>query len=98
MKLQRIFNNFIDMAGAEFLAHLARERRDQGGGLYFYDIKDAVCEPFRRGECLIEIGTENFFMSKKKAVAEIFQKLDRDICLRCKARIFLECRTLPPPE
>ncbi|MEK6775872.1 MAG: SulP family inorganic anion transporter [bacterium] len=90
--------NFIDMAGAEFLAHLARERRDQGGGLYFYDIKEAVCEPFRRGECLIEIGTENFFTSKKKAVTEIFHRLDRDICLRCKARIFLECRALPPPE
>ncbi len=44
------------------------------------------------------IGEENVFRGKQEAFATVFQKLDRDICATCRARIFLECKTLPPPR
>lgn len=90
--------NFIDMVGADFLTALAREQRAAGGTLYLYDIKKGVCDYFQKGGYLDEIGAENIFESKDEAIAAIFQRLDRSICARCTARIFLECMTLPPPK
>ena len=49
----------------------------------------------RRGGYYDEIGEENFFASKSEAIAEVFERLDRDICLRCDLRIFNECQALP---
>jgi SulP family sulfate permease len=88
--------NFIDMAGAELLSHLAHERREAGGDLYFYDMKEDICSHFKFLEYLLDIGFDNIFLSKKEAIAEIFNRLDPEICRRCKARIFLECRTIAP--
>ena len=90
--------NFIDMAGADFLAALAKEQRAAGGALYLYDIKKGVCDYFQKGGYLDAIGAENIFDSKDEAIAAIFQRLDRSVCDRCTARIFLECMTLPPPR
>ncbi len=89
--------NFIDLAGAEFLAEEARKRREGGGGLYMIRVKEGVCEPFRRGGYLEEIGDENIFRGKTDALAAIFDRLDRDICERCTARIFNECQSVPGP-
>lgn len=89
--------NFIDMAGADFLATLAKEQRAAGGALYLYDIKKGVCDYFQKGGYLDAIGAENIFDSKDEAIAAIFQRLARSVCDRCTARIFLECMTLPPP-
>jgi len=87
--------NFIDMAGAEWLIHLAKDRERAGGQLYFYDMKEGICSHFKFLEYLLDLGTDNIFVSKKEAIAEIFNRLDRSICLRCTARIFDECRTVP---
>ena len=87
--------NFIDMAGAEFLLQLARERENAGGRLYFYDMKEGICSHFKFLEYLLEIGTDNVFLSKQESISEIFNRLDRSICKRCSARIFLECAGLP---
>jgi len=87
--------NFIDMAGAEFLAHLAREQEEAGGRLYLYDIKEGICTHFRLTGYLFDIGTDYIYDSKAEAIAGIFAKLDREICTRCSKRIFLECRTVP---
>ncbi|MBU0484896.1 MAG: SulP family inorganic anion transporter [Proteobacteria bacterium] len=87
--------NFIDMAGAEFLVELAKKQRAMGGGLYLYDIKAGVCDLFTRCEYLADIGSENIFASKKEALAKIFELLNKEICGPCRARIFLECRSLP---
>ena len=84
--------NFMDMAGAELLSHLAHEMRTRGGSLYFYDMKEDICSHFKILEYLLDIGVENIFDSKKEAIAEIFQHLDKDICEGCNARIFLECQ------
>lgn len=89
--------NFVDIAGAEFLAQEAAKRRKMGGGLYLIRVKEGVCEPFRRGGYLDEIGDENMFRGKTVAIASIFDRLDRDICSTCTKRIFRECQSLPPP-
>jgi len=87
--------NFIDMEGAEFLVQLAKKQHAAGGGLYLYDIKEGVCDLFTRCEYLADIGHENIFIAKKEAIAATFQLLDKEVCGRCQARIFLECRSVP---
>jgi SulP family sulfate permease len=89
--------NFIDLEGADFLVGEAWRRREEGGNLYLYDVKEGVCEVFRPGGHLREIGEQNIFSSKTVAIDEIFERLDRERCLRCTQRIFLECHELPAP-
>jgi len=89
--------NFIDMAGADFLAELVEKEKETGGKLYLYDIKSPVCEEIQQEGYMDLIGARNIFESKDEAIAEIFTRLDKEICARCKFRIFLECLTLPPP-
>lgn len=86
--------NFIDMAGAELLLQLVKEREEVGGHLYFYDMKEGICSHFKFLEYLLDIGTDNIFLSKKEAISEIYKRLDKSICAHCSARIFLECGSL----
>lgn len=90
--------NFVDVAGAETLVREARKRGASGGRLYVQGLRQPVEHVLRRGDFLAEIGEENVFRSKRKALATIFDRLDRDICARCHARIFTECASLPPPR
>ncbi len=90
--------NFLDVAGAEFLAQQARELRAIGGDLYLYRLKQGACEPMRRGGYLREIGEEAIFDTKTKAIATIFSKLNKNICATCTYRIFRECESFPPPR
>ncbi len=90
--------NFVDMAGAETLVNEARKRRASGGGLYFYSLRQPVESMLRRGGYIQDIGQDNIFHSRGQAIAEVFARLDRSVCARCTARIFLECQALPPPE
>jgi SulP family sulfate permease len=83
--------NFIDLAGAEMLVQEAKRLRAMGGGLYFCNNKQAVCQFLRKGDFIDEIGSENFFTDKKEAIATIFAKLDVEACERCTARVFYEC-------
>ena len=85
--------NFIDMEGAEFLMHLSREREEAGGHLYFYDMKEGICNNVKFTEYILGIGIENIFTSKQEAISEIYQKLDKKICGQCNSRIFQECGT-----
>ena len=90
--------DFIDVAGAEFLADEAKRRRAQGGGLYLIRLKPGVCEPLNRGGYIDDIGRENLFSGKTEAVAAVTAKLDPEICRTCTARIFLECAGKPGPD
>jgi len=87
--------NFIDMAGAEFLVHLARERYANDGQLYLLGIKEGICSYFKLVNYFLEIGTDNIFETKEEALAYIYQRLDRNICDRCTMRIFVECGPMP---
>ena len=88
--------NFVDIAGAEMLAQEARRRRRIGGGLYFYRLKDAARALLEKGGYMTEIGTQNIFPVKTRAIAAIYPKLDTEICRTCRVRIFRECHTVLP--
>ena len=90
--------SYLDVAGAEMIAREARMRRAAGGQVYFHQVKDGPMSILRRGGYYDEIGEENFFHSKSEAIAEVFKRLDRDVCLRCDLRIFNECHALPKLE
>ena len=90
--------SFIDVAGAEMLAHEASLRRKAGGQLYFHQLHDSAQELLERGGYLEDVGTENIFFTKGEAISEVFQRLDRGICVRCDKRIFNECRAVPKVE
>jgi len=90
--------SFIDVAGAEMLAHEASLRRKAGGQLYFHQLHDTAQELLERGGYLEDVGEENIFFTKGEAISEIFQRLDRGICVRCEKRIFNECRAVPKVE
>ena len=88
--------NFVDLAGADMLAREARRRRDFGGGLYFYRMKDTVRETLARGGYLDSIGPNSLFPVKSRPVADIYRTLDPEICRNCKVRIFRECHVALP--
>ena len=88
--------NFVDMAGAEFLANEARMRRRDGGALYLYSLRRPVLELLRKGRYMESIGEENIFNSKGAAISAIYPTLNPDVCRTCTARIFRECNVAPP--
>ena len=88
--------NFVDLAGAEFLESEAERREKKGGKLFFYRVKEGVCEEFKQSKLINKIGDENVFKSKEKALNTIVtQYLDKSICETCRNRIFTECKDLP---
>jgi SulP family sulfate permease len=87
--------NFVDVAGAEFLASEAQKRRATGGGLYLYRLKPGVCGPLTAGGYFEHIGAESVFERKAEAIAAIVDRLDPAVCAQCRARIFRECATRP---
>lgn len=87
--------NFLDVAGAEFIAQEAKRRRDQGGGLYLIRPKPAVCKPLYDGGYIEDIGKENIFSGKTEAIATVVPKLGAETCRTCTARIFRECAQRP---
>ena len=88
--------NFIDVAGAEMLANEAKRRRRLGGGLYLYRVNNDVMVLLTRGGYLNDIGKDNIFPVKSRAVGFIYPKLDSEICRNCERRIFRECKTSLP--
>ena len=90
--------NFVDVAGAELLAQTARERRRAGGALYLTHVKPQVDDTLKKGGYLDVIGHDNLFSSKNDAIRAVFDRLDHRVCSTCRARIFNECRSIPPPD
>jgi len=88
--------NFIDVAGAEMLLAESRRRRAEGGGLYFYRVKDEVRRLLERGGYLAHLGPENFFPVKHRVITALYPRLDNEICRHCKLRIFAECQEFLP--
>jgi SulP family sulfate permease len=88
--------NFVDVAGAEMIAKEAKRRREMGGGLYLYGVKQAVCELFNKGHYIEDIGDDRIYTSKTKAIHDIVTlRLDPEICRTCTKRIFTECAHQP---
>ena len=89
--------NFIDLAGAELWEQELNARRAMGGDLYFHRPRPEVIAMWQTTGFTRLLGPAHQFPDKRVAIATIFSKLDRNICSTCKARIFWECRQLPPP-
>jgi len=87
--------NFIDLAGAELWAAELAARRAMGGGLYFHRPRPEVIRMWRKTGFTDVLGPEHQFPDKFSAIATIFGQLDPEICRRCSARIFWECKTAP---
>jgi SulP family sulfate permease len=84
--------NFIDLAGATWLAHEAKKWQQRGGGMYFSGLKIVSQQILTKGGFRKEIGEEFFYTDKPQAISEIYKKLDKEICANCKVRIFHECK------
>lgn len=87
--------NFIDMSGAEMLVRMAARLRALGGGLYFCGVKPHVCEYLKKSGYAEEFGADNLFFKKSEAIAEVVERINHRICAACRARVFLECESLP---
>ena len=83
--------NFIDLSGAEMLANEGQRLKSMGGGLYFAELNSHVYEFISKNYLVAKIGNSHFFDKKKKAIAGIYKKLDREICKNCATRVFDEC-------
>jgi SulP family sulfate permease len=83
--------NFIDVAGAEMLAQIARQLRANGGALYLCKIKEGVCNILRKGSYLEAIDQENVFASKSDAIGPIISRMSAQCCADCERGIFVEC-------
>jgi SulP family sulfate permease len=90
--------NFIDVAGAEYLAREGRRRTAMGGGLYLINIKAGAWRTLERSDYLEDINPGHILATKTAAIIGIFQKLDHGICARCDKRIFRECASVPRIE
>jgi SulP family sulfate permease len=88
--------NFVDLAGAEFLAELARSRKKMGGALYFYRMKDSVAETLRKGGFMRDIGEENLFPARSRPAEAIYPRLDSAACRTCQVRLFAPCHKVLP--
>lgn len=83
--------NFIDITGAEFLVQEAHRWRSRGGGLFIVGLKIVAQDVLAAGSYRDEIGADHFFVTKREAIAAIYERLDAAVCARCEARIFKEC-------
>jgi SulP family sulfate permease len=88
--------NFVDVAGAELLARDAAGRRARGGGLYFHGLRESAAKMLTGRAFAGRFEPDAVFATKGEAIAALFGRLDRGICAGCRARIFIECRSLPP--
>jgi SulP family sulfate permease len=83
--------NFIDLAGATWLAYEVKKWQKRGGGIYFSGLKIVSQKILTKGGFRKQIGEENFYPDKPHAISALYKKLDKDICANCKVRIFNEC-------
>lgn len=83
--------NFVDIAGAEALAQMARRFRERGATLYLINVNSVVLELLEKGGYIDVIGRQNVFWSKTAAFRFIYTKLNYDICQDCNLRVFVEC-------
>ena len=83
--------NFVDLAGAEFLAEQARHWRKKGGGLYFYRMKEDVAQMLTKGGFMKDIREYNLFPVGVRVGDILARNLDRSVCATCNKHVFEHC-------
>lgn len=84
--------NFVDLTGAQMLAQEAQRRRQAGGGLYIFHMKDEALDMMRRSGAYAQIGAENFFALGDDVMTSVKARLDAAQCARCTVRVFAPCK------
>lgn len=84
--------NFIDLAGNELWEGERQARRAMGGDLYFHRPRPQVVEMWTRTGFLARLGPDHVYPDKRTAIGDIYRRLDCEVCRRCTARVFMECR------
>jgi SulP family sulfate permease len=84
--------NFVDLAGAEFLAEQARHWRKKGGGLYFYRMKENVAALLQKGGFMRDIREYNVFPVGVRPIDILYNQLDKSVCSGCSNQTFAKCR------
>ncbi len=82
---------FVDLAGGEFLIQQSEKCKKAGVRLVFCSFSSDIIEFLKKGHFFEKIGSENFFSSKKDALAGVIPTFDTAICKTCTARVFHEC-------
>jgi SulP family sulfate permease len=85
--------NFVDLAGAEFLAEQAQHWRKKGGGLYFYRMKPAVAEMLQKGGFMDAVKEYNLFPVGVRPIDILSNRLDLSTCKTCPHKLFSRCET-----
>ncbi len=85
----------IDLAGADMWEAEWLRRRAMGGDLYFHRPRPQVLQVWQRSGFIDKVGRDHIFDSKRQAIATVVPQLDDEICARCTARVFDECRQRP---
>lgn len=84
--------NMIDLAGIEFLREQVKYFRKKGGDVFLSNVNVSVQGKMKKANFIDYIGENNIFESKRDAIAHIYAKLDKNICSKCKNKIFVECK------
>jgi SulP family sulfate permease len=84
--------NFLDLAGAEMLAHESQRRRKLRGGLYLCGLKHEARDVLERGGYIHTIGWDNIFETETEALSSICSRLDTAQCRLCESPLFQSCR------
>jgi SulP family sulfate permease len=85
--------NFIDVSGADFLINQSRSFKVLGGNLYITGLKKNARNMFSKSDYSTKFGKENIFIHKNEAIAEIYGRLNKEVCQKCTAHVFNECKS-----
>ncbi len=84
--------NFVDLAGAQTLVQEARRRRQMGGDLFLFALREGALRTWAQSAEMDEIGRDHLFpMGDPKTLGAIVARLNATECASCTARIFREC-------
>ncbi|MBF0172359.1 MAG: SulP family inorganic anion transporter [Magnetococcales bacterium] len=87
--------NYIDLPGIDMLLRIAVTYKMKDGSMFFFGVKDQVCEMFQRFGYVNIIGQNHIFESKMEAVQNIVTRfLNKQTCQQCNRKVFLECSEL----
>ena len=88
--------NFVDVAGADMLAHEARAMAESGVALHLTNLKAPVRAVLEASGVMEVLGRTRIHIAKADALRAIYAELDVAICEACAARVFNECQTVLP--
>ncbi|WP_300673420.1 SulP family inorganic anion transporter [Desulfoluna sp.] len=83
--------NYIDLAGAEMLVELSESLKSKGGGLYFCNLKQSVCNFIAHVGFTNRIGADHIFEHKRDAIAAFVLSQDDSCRENCSCLVFKEC-------